>query len=85
MKNHPDRNPGNADAEVKFKEAAEAYGVLSDSQKRKQYDAFGHAGVNQNASGAGFQGMDINDIFSSFGDIKLLKLSLYPCILLKQE
>ena len=69
MKYHPDRNPDNKNAEDKFKEAAEAYSVLSDSDKKARYDQFGHAGVNQNASGAGFQGMDINDIFSSFGDI----------------
>ena len=69
MKYHPDRNSGDSSAEEKFKEAAEAYSVLSDSDKRSRYDQFGHAGVNQNASGAGFQGMDINDIFSSFGDI----------------
>ena len=70
MKYHPDRNPDNKDAEDKFKEAAEAYSILSDSDKKARYDQFGHAGVNQNAGGAGgFQGMDINDIFSSFGDI----------------
>jgi len=68
MKYHPDRNQGDNTAEEKFKEAAEAYSILSDSDKKSRYDQFGHAGVNQNASG-GFQGMDINDIFSSFGDI----------------
>ena len=68
MKYHPDRNPDDKNAEDKFKEAAEAYSVLSDSDKKTRYDQFGHAGVNQNAS-SGFQGMDINDIFSSFGDI----------------
>ena len=69
MKYHPDRNPDDKDAEDKFKEAAEAYSILSDQEKKSRYDQFGHAGVNQNSSGGGFHGMDINDIFSSFGDI----------------
>ena len=70
-KNHPDKNPGDQAAENKFKKAAEAYSILSDSKKRKQYDTFGHAGVNQGGSGGGFGGFDINveDIFNSvFGD-----------------
>ena len=67
MKNHPDRNPDNKEAESRFKEAAEAYSVLSDNQKKQQYDTFGHAGVNQSA-GQGFN-MNVDDIFSSFGDI----------------
>ena len=65
---HPDKNPDNKIAEDKFKEAAEAYSVLSDSQKRQRYNQFGHAGVNS-GSGAGFSNMDVNDIFSAFGDI----------------
>ena len=68
MKFHPDKNPNDKNAEDKFKEAAEAYSILSDSNKRQRYDQFGHAGVNQNATG-GFHNMDVNDIFSSFGDI----------------
>ena len=68
MKNHPDRNPNDKEAESKFKEAAEAYSVLSDQQKKQQYDRFGHAGFNQQGSNAGFN-MNVEDIFSSFGDI----------------
>jgi molecular chaperone DnaJ len=69
MKYHPDKNPNDKEAEVKFKEAAEAYSVLSDSQKRQQYDQFGHAGVNS-GGGSGFQGgMSMEDIINSFGDI----------------
>jgi molecular chaperone DnaJ len=62
---HPDRNPGNREAEEKFKEAAEAYSVLSDAQKRANYDRFGHAGVG---AGAGFGGFDPN-VFADFSDI----------------
>jgi len=68
MKFHPDRNPDNKEAEDKFKEAAEAYSVLSDSTKKNQYDQFGHAGVNNSASGFSSQ-MDANDIFSAFSDM----------------
>src|SRR5881227_2374821 len=63
---HPDRNPGNQEAEEKFKEAAEAYSVLSDAQKRASYDRFGHAGVS--GTGGGFGGFDPN-VFSDFSDI----------------
>ncbi len=68
MQFHPDRNPDNKEAEEKFKEAAEAYEVLSNEDKRARYDRFGHEGVKGNAYGSsGFS--DINDIFSHFSDI----------------
>ena len=70
MQFHPDKNPGDKAAEEKFKEAAEAYEVLSDANKRQRYDQFGHAGVG-GASGGGFDGggMRMEDIFSNFGDV----------------
>jgi len=70
MKYHPDRNPGDKAAEDKFKEAAEAYEVLSDDDKRAKYDRFGHAGLGGNAGhGFGGGGMNMEDIFSQFGDV----------------
>jgi len=68
MQYHPDRNPGDKESEEKFKEAAEAYEILSDDNKRARYDRYGHDGVRNN--GFGSQGFsDINDIFSHFSDI----------------
>src|SRR5258705_4185679 len=69
MQYHPDRNPGDKAAEEKFKEAAEAYEILSDADKKAQYDRYGHAGVSGNGRGFGGGGMNMEDIFSQFGDI----------------
>ena len=67
LEHHPDRNPGDADAERKFKEAAEAYDVLGDAQKRAQYDKFGHGAFGPGAGGPTFTNLE--DIFAAFGDI----------------
>ncbi len=71
MQYHPDRNPGDKSAEEKFKEAAEAYEILSDADKKAQYDRYGHAGVSGNGRGGfgGGGGMNMDDIFSQFGDV----------------
>jgi molecular chaperone DnaJ len=68
IKYHPDKNPDDKHAEEKFKEAAEAYEVLSNPEKRQRYNQFGHAGVG-GAAGGGYGGMNMDDIFSQFGDI----------------
>lgn len=76
MKFHPDRNPGDKEAEKKFKEATEAYEILKDEQKKAAYDQYGHAAFGQGGgagaggfSGGGFDGFDFNDIFGNFSDI----------------
>src|SRR3982750_2261042 len=72
MQYHPDRNPGDKASEEKFKEAAEAYEILSDPDKRAQYDRFGHqafSGGRGNSGGFSGGGMNMDDIFSQFGDI----------------
>lgn len=69
IKFHPDKNPDDDAAEAKFKEAAEAYEILSNQEKRQQYDQFGHAGPRGGFGGGGGGGMNMDDIFSQFGDI----------------
>jgi molecular chaperone DnaJ len=69
LKYHPDKNPGDKKSEENFKEAAEAYEVLSNDEKKARYDRYGHAGVGNNGGGFSGQGMSMDDIFSSFGDI----------------
>lgn len=69
MQYHPDRNQGNKEAEEKFKEAAEAYDVLSNPDKKSRYDQFGHAGMNGASGGYGNVDFDINTIFERFGDL----------------
>ncbi|HWN70310.1 MAG TPA: DnaJ domain-containing protein, partial [Haliangium sp.] len=67
MKYHPDQNPDDPQAEEKFKEAADAYAVLSDDEKRAIYDRYGHEGLKMGGRAAGFGG--IEDVFSAFGDV----------------
>src|SRR5260221_316862 len=67
LKHHPDRNPGDASAEAKFKEVTEAYQVLSDDDKRRIYDQFGHAGLEGAGGGPGFEG--ITDVFAHMQDL----------------
>jgi molecular chaperone DnaJ len=69
LKYHPDKNPGDKKSEENFKEAAEAYEVLSNDEKKARYDRYGHAGVGSAGNGFGGHGMTVEDIFSSFGDI----------------
>ena len=69
MQFHPDKNPGDKQSEEKFKEAAEAYEVLSDTDKKAKYDRYGHQAFAQGGGGGGFHSNNMDDIFSHFGDI----------------
>lgn len=69
IKYHPDKNPGDKEAEDNFKEAAEAYDVLSNPEKKQRYDQFGHQGMGSGFGGGGGGGFSMDDIFSQFGDI----------------
>ncbi len=69
LKYHPDKNPGNKEAEDKFKEAATAYEVLSNTEKRAKYDRFGHQATSAAGGGGSFHNMDMDDIFQNFGDV----------------
>jgi molecular chaperone DnaJ len=69
IKYHPDKNPDNSEAEEKFKEAAEAYEILSSPEKKQRYDQYGHAGMGGGNGGYGGGGMNMEDIFSNFGDV----------------
>ena len=78
VKYHPDKNPGDKSAEDKFKEASEAYGILSDKEKKQNYDNFGHAAF-ENGGGRqsdGFSGADFSDIFEDFFQLNELKYLL---------
>ena len=90
IKYHPDKNPGDKSAEEKFKEAAEAYEVLSDADKKARYDQFGHAGVGGAAGGGygggfGGGGMNMEDIFSQFGDIFSADISVAAVLVVAEE